>query len=55
MLNKKYLNKKCCIYQRMCYNKDVNGIYKRYFSIMVKQKRDYEVKEGLCALFLFAK
>ena len=52
---KKYLYKKCCIYITMCYNKDVNDIEKIYFSIMVKQKRDYEVKKELLALFLFAK
>jgi hypothetical protein len=39
----------------MCYNKDVNDIEKIYFSIMVKQKRDYEVKKERVALFLFKK
>lgn len=39
----------------MCYNKGVNDIEKIYFSIVVKQKRDYEVKKERLALFLFKK
>ena len=51
----KIFTQKCCIYKTLWYNKGVNDIWEIRFSIVVKQKRDYEVKKELLALFLFTK